>query len=33
MNEIKRAFSFELAHRLAEPEPLVQAVIGPRQVG
>ena len=33
MNEIKRTFSSELARRLAEPEPLVQAVIGPRQVG
>lgn len=33
MNEIKRTFSLELARRLAEPEPLVQAVIGPRQVG
>ena len=33
MNEIKRDFSMELVHRLAEPDPLVQAVIGPRQVG
>ena len=33
MNEIKRDFSMELARRLAEPDPLVQAVIGPRQVG
>lgn len=33
MKEISRGFSKELVRRLAEPEPLIQAVIGPRQVG
>ena len=33
MQLVRRSFSDELARRLAEPEPLIQAVIGPRQVG
>ena len=33
MQLLRRSFSDELARRLAEPAPLIQAVIGPRQVG
>ena len=33
MNEIHRAFTNELKARLEEPDALIQAVLGPRQVG
>lgn len=33
MKELVRSFTQELAHRLEEPDVLIQAVLGPRQVG